>query len=172
MLLSEQYNKIVINVDNRPEADIVGNVKQFSNTSLNDWIDAQFVMTKSINGCCLWSELDNFIYSSRKLESFSESEQLSFEGYHDSEGFTSVEAIRLQKHILHHSNDCDGDANDPACSCKVSDDTSCKSSCAFLDLHFNLNREEEIRKLLLSTVNTFLNSEGVSMKLLLNIMKR
>ncbi len=46
MLLSEQYNKIVINMDNRPEADIVGNVKQFSNTSLNDWIDAQFVMEK------------------------------------------------------------------------------------------------------------------------------
>ena len=96
MLLSEQYNQIVINMDNRPEADIVGNVKQFSNTSLNDWIDAQFVMEKGNRWCCLWSELDNFI--GRKLESFSESEQLSFEGYYDSEGFTSVEAIRLQKH--------------------------------------------------------------------------
>ena len=82
----------MINLDNSSEADIIGNVKQFSNTTLNDWIDAPFVMKKSIRGFCLWSELDNFIYSGRKLEPFSESEQLPFEEYHDSKGFTSVEA--------------------------------------------------------------------------------
>ncbi len=89
-VLSEQYKKIVINLDNQQEADIMGSVMRFSGTSLNDWIDSQFVVEKSIRGCCLWSELDNFIYSGRKLESFSESEQLSFEGYCASEGFTPV----------------------------------------------------------------------------------
>ena len=42
-LLSEQYNKIVINLDDSTEADIGENVKQFSNTTLNDWIDAQLL---------------------------------------------------------------------------------------------------------------------------------
>ena len=160
-LLSKQYDKIVINLDYSPEATIIGNVKQFSNTTLNDWIDAQFVMEIFINGCCMSSELDNFIHSGRKLESFCKSAQLCFEGYCDNEGFTSVEATRLQKNILHNSNDCDGDANDPAFSYKASDDDSnCKSSGATLDVHFNLNRDE-ICKSLMSTVDTFLNSEQV-----------
>ena len=68
-LLGDQYDKIVINLDHSAEADINGNVKQFSHTFLNDRTDAQFDMAKSIKGCCLWSELDNFIYSGRKLES-------------------------------------------------------------------------------------------------------
>ena len=128
----------MINFDNRAEAEFIGNVKKFSNTTWDDWIDTQFVMKKSINGCCLSSELDKFIHSGRKLESLSESDQQSFEGYHESEGFTSVEATQLQKNILHHSNDCDGDANDPAFSCKDSDDSSCKSSGVSLDLRCNL----------------------------------
>ena len=45
-LLSEQYDKIVINSAHSSETDIGGNVKRFSNTTLNDWIYAQFVMTK------------------------------------------------------------------------------------------------------------------------------
>ena len=62
---------------------------------------------------------------------------------------------------MHHSNYCHDDANEPAFSCKDSDDSSCKSSGTSLDLRCNLNRDE-IRKSLLSTVDTFLNSEQVS----------
>ena len=72
-----------------------------------------------------------------------------------------MEATRLQKNVLQHSNDCDGDANDPAYRCKDSDDSSCKSSCASLDLRCDRTRKE-IRKSLLITVDTFLNSEQVS----------
>ena len=86
---------------------------------------------------------------------------MPFVGYHDSKGFTSVEATRLKKNILYHSNDCHDDANDPAFSCKDNDDSSCKSSGKSLDLYCNLDRDE-IMKSLLSTVDTFLYSEQVS----------
>ena len=61
-------------------------------------------MEKCIKGCCcLWSELDNFIYSGRVPEPpQSYLDVVSFEGYCDSYGFTSPEATRLQRNILNH----------------------------------------------------------------------
>ena len=96
------------------------------------------------------------------LSHLSESEQLPFEGYCDSKGFTSVEATRLQKNILHHSNDYNDDSNDPAFSCKDSNDSSCESSGTSLDLCCCNLTIYEIRKSLLCTVDTFLNSERLS----------
>ena len=47
MFFSEQYDKIVINLDDSTEADIGENIKQFANTILNDWIGAQLLWQKA-----------------------------------------------------------------------------------------------------------------------------
>ena len=86
---------------------------------------------------------------------------MSFEGYCQSEGFTSAEAKRLQRNVLHHSKYCNGEDYDPHFSCNESIDATSKSNEDSLDQCIKMNWDE-IMNLLVSCGDTFLSSEQVS----------
>ena len=160
-LTKEQIVKIMHNSLDDESSSIDDNIMRALNTSLNDWTDAKFVIVKCTQGKCLRSELDQFIYSGRSPDLISPNENVTFEGYRQSEGFTSAEAKRLQRNVLHHSKDCNGEDYDPHFNCNESIGATSESNEDSLDICSNTNRDE-IRKSLVSCVDTFLNSELVS----------
>jgi hypothetical protein len=94
-LTKEQIEKIMHNSLDDESSSIDDNIMRESNTSLNDWTDAKFVIVKCTQGRCLRSELDQFIYSGRSPDLISPNEKVTFEGYRQSEGYTSAEAKRF-----------------------------------------------------------------------------
>ena len=62
---------------------------------------------------------------------------------------------------MHHSKDCNGEDYDPHFNCNESIGATSESNEDSLDICSNTNRDE-IRKSLVSCVDTFLNSERVS----------
>ena len=159
-LMKEQVEKITHESGDDESSTIDDNIIRASNTTLNDWADAKFVITKCTQGSCLRSELDQFIYSGRLQDLISPNEIVSFEGYRESDGFTSAEAKRLQRNLLHHSKQCNGEDYDPHFSCSESIQGISEFNDS-LDICCTTNRDE-IRKSLVSCVDTFLSSERVS----------
>ena len=96
-MLSEQIEKLKVNSPDDVFLSIEDNILRSENTMTNDWTDAKFVIAKSSQGSCLWSDLDKFISMGRKPDFITPSGIRSFEGYRESQGYKSDEALRLQR---------------------------------------------------------------------------
>ncbi len=90
-LLLHQLVELSDGVDDSTRSNEDENILISSNTTSNDWTEAKFVLEKCIAGCCLWSELDNFILGDGTLLASTRIDFSPFEGYRDSAGFTSHE---------------------------------------------------------------------------------
>ena len=88
-------------------------------------------------------------------------DRVSFERYHDSYGFTLPEATRLQRNIWNHYKNGEEVVNDTQFSCNGSVDENSEYNRKSLDICSKKNRDE-VRKSLVTCVDTFLSSERVS----------
>jgi hypothetical protein len=59
-LMMEHIEKTMHNSVDDESSSIDDNIMRSSNTTLNDWTDANFVIAKCTQGSCLRSELDQF----------------------------------------------------------------------------------------------------------------
>lgn len=70
-----------------------------SKTTYNDWLDAKLVLEKCKKGCCLWTELENFVAEGRKRVTTEMINIDNFKGYWDTIWFTSPGAVRMQRKV-------------------------------------------------------------------------
>lgn len=70
-----EYLNNVSHVDNNE------NIALDANTKLNDWIEANFVMKKWCNRCCLWIELEDCLRNGTNVETVNLPSAILFEGY-------------------------------------------------------------------------------------------
>jgi hypothetical protein len=67
-LNTSQVEILVGNSNNETIDHNNNNITSDFNTMMNDWIEEKYVMEKCRNGCCLWSDLEEFVRNLRMLK--------------------------------------------------------------------------------------------------------
>ena len=68
-LLNEQMDNIMPKLSNDVRSKCSDDsITGSSNTTMNDWTNPKYVLKKCTQVSCLWSELNNFIYSGKVTE--------------------------------------------------------------------------------------------------------